>query len=56
MAWFIAVSRDRGPENGLHEKCPENRMVCGVGLTSPVTTVVFFQPVVMIFVKAPMIW
>ena len=30
---------------------PENRMVCGVGSTSPVTTVVFLQPVVMIFVK-----
>ena len=60
MAWFIAVSRDRGPENGLHEKCPENRMVCGVGSTSPVTTVVIFSAsvttVVMFFVKAPMIW
>ena len=29
---------------------PENRMVCGVGSTSPVTTVV------MIFVKAPRTW
>ena len=39
MAWFIAVSRDRGPENDLR-KIPENRMVCGVGSTSPITTVV----------------
>ena len=45
-----AESRDQSPENDLR-KIPENRMVCGVGSTSPVTTVVFLQPVVMIFVK-----
>ena len=41
-------------------KVPENRMVCGVGSTSPVTTVVISSvtvtTVVMFFVKAPMIW
>ena len=25
MAWFIAVSRDRGPENGLHENVQRTR-------------------------------
>ena len=41
--------RVQSPENDLR-KVPENRMVCGVGSTSPVTTVV------MIFVKAQRIW
>ena len=34
-----AESRDQSPENDLR-KIPENRMVCGVGSTSPITTVV----------------
>lgn len=39
MAWFIASSWDQSPENDLR-KIPENRRVCGVGSTSPITTVV----------------
>ena len=54
-----AESRDQSPENDLR-KIPENRMVWGVGSTSPVTTVVIstasVTTVVMFFVKAPMIW
>ena len=34
-----AESRENSPENDLR-KVPENRMVCGVGSTSPITTVV----------------
>ena len=34
-----AESRDQSPENDLR-KIPENRMVCGVGSTNPITTVV----------------
>ena len=59
VAWFIAVSRDKSPEDGLHKMSREQDGLRS-GFDKPchnsrdiipsVTTVVMF------FVKAPMIW